>query len=287
MATPDIVAAGAVVFRPGREVLLVHRPQYDDWSFPKGKRERGEHVTATAVREVEEETGLRVRLGRPLSSQRYRTTKGMKRVHYWTGRVAAGETDDVAAYTPNAEIDEVAWVPVDKAARLLTYRYDRATLAEALTAAKRTATVVVVRHGESRSRRLWHEDDRARPLLATGRRQGETIATILRAYGVRRVVTSSSTRCVETVRPFCEAEDLEPERADLLSEEDAAPGKVRGLARALLEISGDPVAICTHRPVLPDVFAALGVEDPLLEKGELVVLHLRKGRVLATERHHG
>jgi len=67
----DILAAGAVVLRPGRDVLLVHRPKYDDWSFPKGKLDRGEHVTAAAVREVQEETGLRVRLGRPLARQHY------------------------------------------------------------------------------------------------------------------------------------------------------------------------------------------------------------------------
>ncbi|MBA3781090.1 MAG: NUDIX domain-containing protein, partial [Nocardioides sp.] len=54
----DVVAAGAVVTRRGGEVLLVHRPRYDDWSFPKGKRDRGEHILATAVREVAEETGL-------------------------------------------------------------------------------------------------------------------------------------------------------------------------------------------------------------------------------------
>ena len=69
-ATKDVLAAGAVVFRRGR-VLLIHRPRYDDWSFPKGKLDRGEHVTAAAVREVAEETGLHVRLGVPLTRQRY------------------------------------------------------------------------------------------------------------------------------------------------------------------------------------------------------------------------
>ena len=67
----DVVAAGAVVFRPGRQVLLVHRQRYDDWSFPKGKLDPGEHATTAAVREVGEETGLHVRLGPPLPEQRY------------------------------------------------------------------------------------------------------------------------------------------------------------------------------------------------------------------------
>src|SRR4051794_41489186 len=85
-----IMAAGAVVIRKGREVLLVHRPKYNDWSFPKGKLDPGEHVTAAAVREVAEETGLQIRLGPPLPIQQYEITNGQLRtkvVHYWVGWV--------------------------------------------------------------------------------------------------------------------------------------------------------------------------------------------------------
>ena len=95
----DVVAAGAVVFRPGREVLLVHRQKYDDWSFPKGKLDPREHPTTAAVREVAEETGLHVRLGPPLATMRYPNNGRMKTVHYWQGR-AVGD-DDVSAYEPS------------------------------------------------------------------------------------------------------------------------------------------------------------------------------------------
>ena len=74
---PPIAAAGVVVSRKG-EVLLVHRPKYDDWSFPKGKVDPGEHVTTAAVREVAEETGLDIRLGPPLSTQRYTVRNGQE-----------------------------------------------------------------------------------------------------------------------------------------------------------------------------------------------------------------
>ena len=83
MPAPDVRAAGAVVTRKGGDVLLVHRPRYDDWSFPKGKLDPDEHVTTAAVREVAEETGLDIRLGPSLSSQRYDTGRGrMKVVDY-------------------------------------------------------------------------------------------------------------------------------------------------------------------------------------------------------------
>lgn len=82
---PDVLAAGAVVWRRRREVLLVHRPAYDDWSFPKGKLDPGEWLPAAAVREVGEETGLAIRLGPPLRTQRYLNGDRMKSVYYWVG----------------------------------------------------------------------------------------------------------------------------------------------------------------------------------------------------------
>src|SRR4051794_17513614 len=145
-----IVAAGAVVLRKGPEVLLVHRPKYDDWSMPKGKVDPGEHVTATAVREVAEETGLRVRLGPPLRSQQYDVRNGSTRtkiVQYWVGRPVA--EDDVSAYAPNEEIDQVVWVPIDKARDLLSYERDVATLTEAVPFQKKTHPLIVLRHGKA------------------------------------------------------------------------------------------------------------------------------------------
>jgi len=283
----EIQAAGVVAFRSGREVLVVHRPKYDDWSFPKGKLERGEHPTAAAVRETEEEAGLRVRLGRPLSGQRYPVRGGHKRVRYWTGRAVDPADDDVSRHVREGEIDQAAWLPAEVALRRLTYRHDRATLREALGVRKKTTTLIVLRHAEARSRRLWHDDDRLRPLLAVGRRQADALEQVLAAYGVRRVATSSSVRCVETVEPYAEASGLSLEATPVLSEEVATRAEVRTLVRGLRHDAEEagPTAICTHRPVLPLVFDALGLEDPKLEKGEMLVLHLRRGTVRAVERH--
>ncbi|HEY1134120.1 MAG TPA: NUDIX hydrolase [Nocardioides sp.] len=280
---PVVRAAGAVVTRPGREVLLVHRPRYDDWSFPKGKVDRGEHVVTAAVREVAEETGLRVRLGVPLAGQRYgvRGRGGVrdKTVAYWSARVVGD--DDVAGYRRGEEIDEVAWVPHTEARERLTYPHDVATLDEAMDRPRRTSALVVLRHGVARSRARWAADDRLRPLLVAGHDQGRRWVPLLAAYGIDSVVTSPSTRCVQTVQPFLDAHDLAPRLKPALSEEGAEPEKVRRLVARLLD---EPrTVLCTHRPVLPLVWAALGVRPTTLEKGEALVVHHRRGRVLTTE----
>jgi 8-oxo-dGTP pyrophosphatase MutT (NUDIX family) len=131
-----IRAAGGVVLRPapdgGVEVALVHRPAYDDWSLPKGKLLPGERAEDAALREVEEETGLRCELGLRLSSIRYRDRKGRpKVVDYWTMTPRAG------AFRPNAEVDQLRWVPVAEAAGVLTYEHDRGLLQEARPAVDR------------------------------------------------------------------------------------------------------------------------------------------------------
>jgi 8-oxo-(d)GTP phosphatase len=286
-ATREIQAAGVVVFRPGREVLVVHRPKYDDWSFPKGKLDRGEIPPVAAVREVEEETGLRVGLQRPLRPQRYPIRDGRKLVHYWVGRVVPNSDDDVSDYVREGEIDQVRWLPIDVALKQLTYPRDRATLREALEVRKRTTALIVLRHAESWSRRAWHADDRRRPLIVHGRKQAQDLVPLLAAYDVRRVVTSSSTRCVETITPYVDQVGVPWQATATLSEEGATTVGVRDLVVRLAETlrSVGSTVVCSHRPVLPVACAALGVADPQLEKGSMVVLHVRKGRVRAVERY--
>lgn len=277
----DVLAAGAVVLRKDK-VLLVHRPAYDDWAFPKGKLDRGEGFAVAAVREVQEETGLRVRLGVPLSSQRYPLGARMKRVDYWVGRVMDGH--DVSGYAPNAEIDDVAWVDLDEAPHRLSYTHDVDTLGEALEVGKATRVVVVLRHGQARSRKTWRGDDRRRPLLALGREQARGIVPLLAAFGVTRVVSSSSTRCVETVTPYAEWSRLKVRAFGGLSEEDATQASVRHEISKLVDSRADAV-ICTHRPVLPMVFDELGIDAEQQTAGELIVVHHRHGRIRAVERH--
>jgi 8-oxo-dGTP pyrophosphatase MutT (NUDIX family) len=121
--TKTVRAAGGVVVRhrdDGVEILLVHRPAYDDWSFPKGKCEEGESEEDAAVREVEEEAGLRCRLERELATTRYRDGRGRpKTVRYWLMAPVGGQ---LAAAN---EVDDARFVPVNEARALLTYPRDR------------------------------------------------------------------------------------------------------------------------------------------------------------------
>jgi 8-oxo-dGTP diphosphatase len=122
-------AAGGVVWRRRRgkiEVLLVHRPRYDDWSFPKGKARRGESDTQTALREVVEETGQRCRLGPRVGEQHYEAKGRPKTVVYFLMEAGGGRFD------PGDEVDDVAWVPAEEGEARLTYEIDRETLADAL-----------------------------------------------------------------------------------------------------------------------------------------------------------
>ncbi|MGH2991579.1 MAG: NUDIX hydrolase [Solirubrobacterales bacterium] len=126
-AAEVVRAAGGVVSRRGDggrpEVLLVHRPRYDDWTFPKGKLEPGETHEQAAVREVEEETGLHCALGRELLSTSYRDSKGRpKTVRYWAMQRLEGE------FRPHGEVDEVRWLPREEARELLTHRRDKDVL---------------------------------------------------------------------------------------------------------------------------------------------------------------
>jgi 8-oxo-dGTP diphosphatase len=284
MEPRDVRAAGAVVTRKGGEVLLVHRPKYDDWSFPKGKLDRGEHVVTAAVREVAEETGLDVRLGPALAQQRYRMSNGRwKSVDYWTARVVG--SDDVSRYRPNAEIDAVEWVPWKDARERLTYSYDRDTLAEARPLRRRTRTLVVLRHAKARSRSGWRKDDRLRPLVRPGEAQAQRLVPLLAAFDVTVAHTSSSTRCVQTVVPYADVTGWPVKQYDELSEEDATLEGVVDLVDGLLhsDLDSGGAVLCTHRPVLPTVLDALQVPDVFLEPGAMLVVHHRKGRVVATE----
>lgn len=285
-----IHAAGGIVWRPRGpkvdgservEVLIVHRPSYQDWTFPKGKPDRGESLPVTARREIREETGYKVRLGHPLPETLYRVKGGMKRVSYW----AARPVGKPKPFVPNAEIDEVRWVSVGEARKLLTYDHDRILLKAFLALrdakAHKTRTVIILRHAHAHVRTAWKGDDLKRPLTKPGLVQAAKLQPLLQAYGIRRIVTSPAVRCAQTVDAYARSIRTFLEVDDRLAEETTARRVDRSIA-TVLERKG-PLVVCTHRPTLPWVFGTLGLDPIELAPGEGIVIHHRKGRVVATE----
>ena len=230
MSRSPIVAAGCLVTRSARvgtQVLLVHRPRYNDWSLPKGKAEDGEHPTSTAVREVLEETGFVVTLRRPLPMQTYQVDGVPKEVHYWRA-VVVGDPD----FVPNDEVDQIRWLSITDAAAAVT-RPDDALLVKLADDPPGTP-FLVLRHGNAVKRVDWAGDDVDRPLDPSGLLQADALTGRLAAYGVESIHSSAARRCSDTVRPYSLAAGV-----PLASEPVLTEVGYRSSPDAALERTGD------------------------------------------------
>ncbi len=130
----------------------------------------------------------------------------------------------------------------------------------------------------------WDGPDPKRPLAPEGEAQAAALSPILHAFGISRVLSSSSTRCVQTVAPFATEHVVPLEEVEELSEEEYDEASARTLLDLLMAAPGSSV-LCSHRPVLPELFTLLGVDEEPLSPAEMVVVHHRKGKLVATERH--
>jgi 8-oxo-dGTP pyrophosphatase MutT (NUDIX family)/phosphohistidine phosphatase SixA len=285
-----ILAGGAVVTREdhsrGTQVVIIHRKRYDDWTLPKGKIEAGEPVPVCAVREVCEETGVTIRLGVPLDAITYEAgNAGLKRVEYWGGVVL-----DSVPRAPDEEVDVVSWLPARAALNRLTYSHDHFLVQQYLKQPP-TTPLIILRHAKAMDRKDWSRKDATRPINSRGRRQSRLLVPMLDAYGVAKLVSSTSTRCVATVLPYAHEQEMAVETYGLLSEEEGeddpkAVGRLIRKIRASTLKSGEPTAICIHRPVLPHILEALDIAPTTLVTGEFLVAHLTAdGTVHALERH--
>ena len=311
-----VLAAGALVWRLKNDklqVLVVHRPRYDDWSFPKGKAEPGESMVLTAIREVAEETGRQIVLGRYLGKARRRLVSGRKkRTLYWAAQVLpeAGPEEGLRAAVKPAskrEIDKVRWWKAEKAARKLTHADDKRLLARLVdwyeSGQLQVRSLVLVRHAKAVSRATWGygiNSEITRPLvMGRGQAQARDVADLLSAYGVGELVSSPWKRCVDTLAPYAHGCGLDLRSDEAFTEVSAltTPEAMQASFRDLLERGSAlaeqpepsyPLALCVHRPCLPLLFETLreymGPElatklpdsDPWLRPGQAVVVHLRR-----------
>ena len=301
-----IYAAGVVCWREqdGKlELALVHREVYKDWGFPKGKLDPGEQLPQTAVREVMEEAGFKIRLGRKLGVIKYKVGDGLdKEVHYWASKVTA-KAIAKQKFLPNQEIAKVEWVTAKKALTLLSYEHDRNLLEQVIQLHKtnelETRALIILRHAKATLRSEWKGEEAKRPLLAEGKVQAKALVPLIAAYGPRRLITSPWTRCHETVAPYAEARKQKLIERHQLTElgNQKRPARTQDVVNDLLGTSKSGL-MCSHRPALPSIlapFAAMASKDlrkeieagSTLAPAEFLVLRITlsaKPKVVGVER---
>ncbi|MEW9529404.1 bifunctional NUDIX hydrolase/histidine phosphatase family protein [Microbispora sp. NPDC049125] len=290
LCAPDFIrAAGAVVWRgdsEAPEIALVHRPKYNDWTLPKGKIVHGEHPVAAAVREVYEETGLRVTLGRWLRSVHYEKKGWAKRVDYWAAQ-AAGPAD----FVENEEVDRMSWLPLEAARTALTFERDIAVLTDFAAGPVATTPIAFVRHGQmSGSGDDWRGKKKMRPLDHVGMLQAESLAGVLAAYRAGNLVSAPSERCTQTLEPYRSANRLTVRQDKLFTKKHYEPAGALRVVLGAMAVR-EPTAICGYRESLEGVLAEMckgrydGEAALHLFKGSLVVLHHAAERIVGLERY--
>jgi 8-oxo-(d)GTP phosphatase len=308
-----IYAAGALLWREEKGKLLValiHRSRHQDWSFPKGKVDPGETFPEAAVREIYEETGLKIRLGIPLPTAHYTVPTGEdKEVHYWAARVS-DKTLAKSNFKPSEEVAKVDWVTPEKAHELLSYKFDNEVLDALLDLEKKhqlkTNSLIVLRHAKAMTRDEWHKgyivDDGKRPLLDEGTKQAKKLIPLLAAFGPKRVTSSPWVRCFNTVQPYAKKMNLPIIERSQLSENGnkKGPKRTRNVVKDIID-EGKSAVLCSHRPALPTILSELAhlaskeqakeIEAAAdLKPAEFVVLHLavnpdkKRKKVVAVER---
>lgn len=278
-------------------MLVVHRPRYDDWSWPKGKAEINEPLLAAGVREVEEETGVIVQMHAPLVTQRYRLGSGQtKEVHYWIGTPVKNQGVERSRIpvvpAPTKEIDFTRWTDPQTARDLLTRRGDRRLLDDVMARAQAgtlvTSTLAIVRHGAALTRKQWPGPEAKRPLNRAGGVEALDLVDLFSALGISRLLSSPWARCRASMEPYAAVAGLSFVTVEELTEESVrrAPQETAQVVERLLRRPAEPVAICGHRPALPTMFAPLREaassqvarflpsEDPYLRTAEMLVAHV-------------
>ena len=274
-----ILAAGAVLWRENNqgdiELALVHRPKYDDWSFPKGKIEIGESLISCAYREVLEETNVTSEFGPYLGKVEYLTEQGLKQVSFWAAK-AIGEKGFVA----NLEVDQLKWVPLKNVSEILSMDSDRKILNKFVKIQLNTNPLILLRHAKAITRDEWQGDDDDRPLDNLGQNQALRLLSIYQVYNLNEIHTSDSVRCYDTVEPMAKSLKIKLEVTSKLSETVYRNDKDQAIEYAKQVLKEDKNSlICSHNPILPKILnkltkkSEIEANDQKLSPADCWVIH--------------
>ena len=290
MEAQVVRAAGAVLWRRLSDdlvqVALIHRPKYQDWSFPKGKVEIGESDISCAYREVMEETGFDSQFGPELCKVEYPVGDQLKVVRYWSAQ-AIGDPKNVLDVD---EVDQLIWVTISDAYQKLSREGDKEVLKNFEIYGVDTTPLILLRHGKAITREEWEGDDGDRPLAQIGQIQSKRMLSKYLPFAISEIHTSDAVRCYETVAPMARAMSLDMIYWSELSEYAFAKDK-----KAAINVVNDIIEsetraiVCGHNPVLPGIVAKfIGKKnfkqlDHGLLPGEAWILHHRDGEVIAID----
>jgi 8-oxo-dGTP diphosphatase len=286
-----ITAAGGVVWRETKdskiELAIIHRPKYDDWTFPKGKLDIGEELISGAYREILEETGLDIEFGPFLGAVEYESFEEAKHVSYWAAKALSSSKE----FHPNNEADLLEWHGFESARKKLTRDTDKEILEIFINSPHQATKLIMLRHAKALARDEWQSGDEDRPLDNLGQLQAKRMHAVYQVFGISQIHTSDAVRCYDTVIGLTNTLKIEPVITSKLSEYTFEKNKDKSLdyALELAEISrstGETILLCSHNPVLPRMLervakkSSVELPESKLKPGDAWVVFLGKNKCL-------
>jgi 8-oxo-dGTP diphosphatase len=265
------ISSGALIYRIKNnelEVLLIHRKTKNDWSWPKGRKKRSETTYECAIREASEETGRQIILQRYLGKKIRENENRKRTIYYYAARIIDdGETGAILARNTIKiarvkEIDQIKWVNAKDIKDIITKKSDIKPLKTLCKYHSNkeldTNICIFLRHSYAENRALFYgKNDALRPLTDHGKLKAKKIIPLLSAFGINKIITSTSLRCLQTIWPYEKVSRTNSKKQKYLSEEgfDHTSKRAKKLLENALKSNG--TVLCSHMPILSFFFTII------------------------------